>query len=79
MRARVTRDTALLVGGMAGMAYEVAYDNQARPLIIYALLAMMGLPVLLNADERKNRHRRPDPEPPKRRPPAKKPPRSGTR
>lgn len=47
---RNIRDVLLLLGGLAGMAYE-AVSGLERPTLIVGYLAMMGLTAFLRSDE----------------------------
>lgn len=49
----VTRDTVLFVGGLAGLFNEAVLSKGERPTLIFAFMAMIGLPAFLHADERK--------------------------
>lgn len=50
---KVTRDLVLFVAGLGFMAHEVLIQPVERPFIISAALGMMGLPVFLRLDERR--------------------------
>lgn len=51
-RARLTRNTALLVTGLAGVIHEVVLRDVDRPALLALLGAMMGLPAVLRSDEK---------------------------
>lgn len=62
--ARVSRDTILFTAGLLGFAHEVVLGRAAeRPTLLLGCLAMMGLPVFLRSDEKRQ-----DREPPKSEP-----------
>lgn len=51
---KITRDLVLFVGGLGFMAHEVLVQPVERPYVITACLGMMGLPVFLRWDSRRN-------------------------
>lgn len=60
---RITRDGALFIGGLLGIAHETLIASSERPTLIFAFMAMVGLPAFLRADEK--RHEPPaEPKPP---------------
>jgi hypothetical protein len=49
------RDVALFVGGMAGVAWEtLSTTADARPILVGVFAAMMGLPLFLRSDEKRD-------------------------
>lgn len=50
---RVSRDTIMLMGGLAGTAHETLVRQAERPYLLALFAAMMGLPALLRADEKR--------------------------
>lgn len=55
-RVKVTRDNVLLVCGLVGIAFE-ALNGLERPSLLLLYAGMIGLPRVLNKDE-KNQARR---------------------
>lgn len=51
---KITRDLVLLGAGLAFMAHEVFVQPVERPYVITACLGMMGLPVFLRWDSKRN-------------------------
>lgn len=51
---RITRDTALLLFGMAGVAYETLVEHIDRPYLLGVFGACLGLPAFFRTDERRN-------------------------
>jgi hypothetical protein len=49
---RPTRDTVLFGTGLAGIAHETLIANTERPTLLFAFMAMVGLPAFLRADEK---------------------------
>lgn len=47
------RDGAMFALGMAGFLHELIVTQGERPTLLLACLALMGLPVMLKADEKK--------------------------
>jgi hypothetical protein len=47
------RTAALFLGGMAGAAYVTLADSTDRPTLLVLFGAMMGLPLFLRADEKR--------------------------
>lgn len=45
------RDTILFGSGLLGVMYETVVEKADRPVLLLLLAAMMGLPVVLRADE----------------------------
>jgi hypothetical protein len=50
---RVTRDTVLFIGGLAGIAHETLLATSQRTELLLLFAAMVGLPAFLRADDRK--------------------------
>lgn len=48
------RDIVLFVTGLAGVIHETLISNAERPTLLLLFAAMMGLPIILNADQRRN-------------------------
>jgi len=44
---RISRDTALLAGGLLGVFHETVIQNGQRPSLLVLFAAMMGLPLYL--------------------------------
>jgi hypothetical protein len=61
---RPTRDGILLVVGLAGLYHETVLTNLDRPDLIIAFFGMIGSPMFLRVDERRNRRNQPPPPPP---------------
>jgi hypothetical protein len=55
---RLTRDGVIFVGGLAGLFRETVLSKGERPTLIFACMAMIGLPAFLHADERSLKIRR---------------------
>jgi hypothetical protein len=52
--ARLSRDTILFTAGLVGFAHEVIFGTASeRPTLLLVCAAMMGLPVFLRADEKR--------------------------
>lgn len=52
--ARLSRDTLLFTAGLVGFAHEVVFGTVSeRPTLLLICAAMMGLPVFLRADEKR--------------------------
>lgn len=49
--ARVSRDTILFVGGLAGLTYETVIASTEKPTLIIAFVGMLGLPLFIRGDE----------------------------
>jgi hypothetical protein len=49
---RISRDTVLFVGGLAGITYETLRNSAERPTLLLLFAAMVGLPAFLRGDER---------------------------
>lgn len=47
------RDIALFVGGLMGVLHETVVTSGERPSLLLLFAAMMGLPAVLRADERR--------------------------
>jgi hypothetical protein len=58
---RLTRDTALFLGGMAGITYETVINSAERPSLLVLFAGMVGLPSFLP--------KKPPPSPPPSGPP----------
>lgn len=52
-RLRFTRDSGLFLLGALGFLHELLLTHGERPTLIFACLALMGLPVFLRGDEKK--------------------------
>lgn len=52
---KLLRDVILTLGGMVGMYHEVFIQTSQRPVLLGGLLAMMGLPLALRADEHREK------------------------
>jgi hypothetical protein len=50
------RDAILFFAGLTGVAYETIAVQVDRPTLLFLFGAMMGLPLFLRADERKQRN-----------------------
>lgn len=51
---KITRDGALFVGGLAGIAHEtLVWDGTERPILLGVFVAMCGLPAFLIQDRAK--------------------------
>lgn len=48
---RVSRDTVLMVGGLAGIVHETLRNGAERPTLLLVFAAMIGLPAFLRGDE----------------------------
>ncbi len=53
MRWRLSRDTALFLGGLAGIVHETVISETDRPTLLLLFAAMVGLPAFLRSDEKK--------------------------
>lgn len=51
---RVTRDTVLFVSGLLGILHETVIADSERPTLLFAFMAMVGLPAFLRADEKRS-------------------------
>jgi hypothetical protein len=52
--ARLSRDTILFAAGLVGFTHEVVFGTVSeRPTLLLVCAAMMGLPVFLRADEKR--------------------------
>lgn len=49
------RDIVLFVAGLAGVAHETLIADAERPTLLLLFAAMMGLPIILNADQRRGK------------------------
>lgn len=49
---KFSRDTALFLSGLAGIAYETLAQGGERPTLLLLFAAMVGLPAFLRSDER---------------------------
>ena len=47
----VTRDGALFLAGLAGVAHETLFADTERPTLLILFAGMMGLPAFLRKDE----------------------------
>lgn len=52
----VTRDTALFLAGLAGVAHETMFAATERPTLLILFAGMMGLPAFLRKDDRDQEH-----------------------
>lgn len=53
---RVQRDTILFAAGLVGVLHETLIAGPERPTLLYAFVAMMGLPLVLrDGDRRRDR------------------------
>ena len=50
-RVRLSRDTFLLLMGVAGIAHETLVASAERPTLLLLFAAMIGLPAFLRHDE----------------------------
>jgi hypothetical protein len=50
---KLIRDWILFVTGLAGIIHETILTNLDRPTLLFAFMAMVGLPAFLRADEKK--------------------------
>lgn len=50
---KISRNTILLVVGLAGVAHETLVNNTDRPTLLLLFAAMIGLPAFINKDEKK--------------------------
>ena len=50
----ILRDLILFIGGLAGVAHETLISDVDRPTLLLLFAAMMGLPMVLNADKRRD-------------------------
>ena len=50
---RISRDGFLFIAGMAGIIHETIFTKIDRPTLLFAYMAMVGLPAFLRSDERK--------------------------
>ena len=50
----ITRDIILFFAGLAGVLHETVLRSAERPTLLILFAAMMGLPIVLNADQRRN-------------------------
>jgi hypothetical protein len=48
------RDVALFFGGLLGVYYEAVFRTAERPTLLLVFAAMMGLPLVIRSDEKKN-------------------------
>lgn len=46
------RDTTMFLAGLAGFAHELIIQEQERSTLIFACLALMGVPFFLRRDEK---------------------------
>jgi hypothetical protein len=52
--ARVSRDTVLFTAGLIGFTHEVVFGSSTeRPTLLLICAALMGLPVFLRTDEKR--------------------------
>lgn len=49
---KVTRDGTLFTVGLLGIAHETLISQVDRPTLLFAFMAMVGLPAFLRADEK---------------------------
>lgn len=47
-----TRDGVLFLSGLVGIAHETLVAKSERPTLLFAFMAMVGLPAFLRADEK---------------------------
>lgn len=48
---KIVRDTTMFVAGLGGFIHEVVVKSQERPTLLFASLALMGVPFFLRKDE----------------------------
>ncbi len=49
---KIARTTVLLVAGLLGLAHETVVAEAERPTLVLGFLALCGLPVFLNKEEK---------------------------
>jgi hypothetical protein len=61
---KISRDVVLFVSGLALIINEATRSGPERPYLLMLFAGMIGLPVFLRTDERRQqqRDRQPDPE-----------------
>lgn len=52
LRGRILREIATFALGAVGFLHELVIVGQERPIIIYASLALMGLPFFLRGEDK---------------------------
>lgn len=55
---KITRDLLMFTLGAVGFVHELLISHAERPYLIGACLALMGLPLALRADEKRNGSKR---------------------
>jgi hypothetical protein len=70
---KLGRDGVLFFVGLLGIAHETLIADAERPTLLFAFMAMVGLPAFLRADER-NPPEAPAPPPEPTPPPEPEPP-----
>jgi hypothetical protein len=48
---KIIRDTTMFIAGLMGFVHEVIVGGQERPTLLFASLALMGVPFFLRKDE----------------------------
>ena len=48
---RITRDGALFIGGLAGLAWETTQHDAERPFLLMVFAGMIGLPAFIPKNE----------------------------
>lgn len=51
---RLSRHAILFVAGLGGVLHETLFTSAERPTLLILFAAMMGLPVVMSADQRRN-------------------------
>jgi hypothetical protein len=51
---RLSRDAVLFMAGLAGVAYETLDRDAERPTLLILFGAMIGLPTVFRADEKRH-------------------------
>ena len=54
--AKLTRDRAIFLTGLAGVVYETVVSEADRPALLVLFASMLGLPAFLRKDEKEQEH-----------------------
>lgn len=54
-RVKFTRNAVLFVAGLIGVAHQTFVENVDRPVLLALFGAMMGLPLFLGSDEKREK------------------------
>lgn len=60
IKAKISRDTILFLGGLSGLVYETISGGQEKPTLIIAFVGMLGLPLFIRNDEDKKPDKKKD-------------------